>query len=66
MNSEDHTHLNTTENNKAMVALLNSHSALAYVSKDRLKSYCNSAEFKGKLTVLQKMLFADTQIYCSG
>lgn len=49
MNSEDHTHPNTTENNKEMVALLNSHSALAYISKDRLKSYFNTAEFKGKL-----------------
>lgn len=67
MNSEDHTHPNTTENNKEMVALLNSHSALAYLSKDVLKSYCNSTEYKGKLAVLQKMLmFADTQIYCSG
>lgn len=50
-----------------MVALPNSYSALACVPKDRQKSYCNSAEIKGKLTVLQKMLmFADTQIYCSG
>lgn len=50
-----------------MGTLFNSHSALAYLSKDRLKSYCNSTEFKGKVTVLQKVLmFADTQIYCSG
>lgn len=66
MNSEDHTHPNITENNKEMVALLNSYSALACIPKGRLKSYCYSAEIKGKLTVLQKMLiFADTQIYCS-
>lgn len=50
-----------------MGTLLNSHSALAYLSKDRLKSYCNSAEFKGKVTVLQKMLIsANAQIYHSG
>lgn len=46
MNSEDHIHPNTNENNKEMVALLNSRSALAYISKDRLKSYSNSAEFR--------------------
>lgn len=54
MNSEDHTHPNTTENNKEMVALLNSHSALAYISKDRLKSYFNTAEFKSKLDSVAK------------